>query len=387
MNCSNCLFNFKNAKYRFVLISVTNNCNNACDYCYLGCNNKIDKKVISINTVKKILEEYCIYLQDFPKEERFLTIIWHGGEPLIVGMGFYKKILRLQQEYSNKFGVKFTNGIETNGTLLTEEWVDFLSQNNFQIGISLDGPKLVHDIHRRGKDNLSSFSKTLKGIDILELKKIPFSVISVITNKNHQYYKDMLNFFLSLKYLRYADFLPGYDPSGRIEYLSPENYGNFLVSLFDYWIRKGGNKKIQIRYFEDIILKISNQIKKNTPVGCEIMGRCGEIQYVNEDGELYPCVTLPQSPELFIGDFHKNNFNDMLKSENYLNFQNRFNDLHIDCQSCNLYSICEGGCATRRFYQPNQKANGKDYFCLARKMIMNRIKQYCKEVNKNGRRN
>lgn len=382
MNCPNCLFNFKDAKYRFVLISVTNNCNNSCDYCYLGCNNKINKKNISMDTIKKILEAYCLYLQDFPKEERFLTIIWHGGEPLIAGTGFYEEILKIQKEYAERFNMSFNNGIETNGTLLTEEWADFLSQNHFQIGISLDGPKFIHDIHRRGKDNLSSFSKTLRGIEILEHKRIPFSVISVITNKNHQYYKEMLDYFISFKYLRYADFLPGYDPNGQIEYLNPENYGNFLASLFDYWISLGGSKKIQIRYFDDLILKISNQVKKNTPIGCEIMGKCGEIQYVNEDGQLYPCVTLPQSPELFMGNFHKNSFNEMLKSKNYLDFQNKFNDLHSDCQSCNIYSICKGGCATRRFYHPNKKSDSKDYFCLARKRIINKIKKYLRRQTK-----
>ena len=321
--CKNCLFNFQNAKYRFVLISVTNNCNNACDYCYLGCNDNINKKIIPIDTVNKILEEYSIYLQDFPIEERFLTIIWHGGEPLIVGKEFYEKVLEIQKEYSKNFGVRFDNGLETNGTLLTEEWADFLKQNNFHIGISLDGPKSVHDIHRRGKNNKSSFSKTVKGIEILEKKKIPFSVISVITNKNYKYYEEMLDFFLSFEHLRYADFLPGYDPNGKIDYLSPENYRDFLVSLFDYWIAKGGSNRLQIRYFDDLILKISNQIKKNTPIGCEIMGRCGEIQYVTEEGELYPCVTLPQNENLTMGNFHNKKFTEMLKSKNYRDFQDK----------------------------------------------------------------
>lgn len=379
--CQNCLFDFQKAKYRFVLISVTSNCNNACDYCYLGCNSDIRKKSISIETVKKIMGEYCFYLQDFSIEERFLTIIWHGGEPLIVGKEFYEKVLDIQKEFNKKFGVTFTNGIETNGTLLTEDWADFLRNNNFHIGISIDGPKSVHDIHRRNKNHNSSFSGTLKGIEILEKKKIPFSVISVITNKNYVHYKEMLDFFMKFDHLRYADFLPGYDPNGKIEYLSPENYGNFLVSLFDYWISMGGSEKLQIRYFDDIILKITNQITKNTPIGCEIMGRCGEIQYVTEDGELYPCVTLPQNEDLAMGNFQEEKIPDMLNSRNYQNFKSRFNKLSDDCKACNVFSICKGGCATRRFYHPNKKSDGKDYFCIARKMIINRIKKYCKEVN------
>lgn len=387
LKCQNCLFDFQKAKYRFVLISVTNNCNNACDYCYLGCNNNISKNTISLDTIKKIINEYYLYLQDFPIEERFLTIIWHGGEPLIMGKEFYEKVLNIQKECNKKFRVKFTNGIETNGTLLTEEWVDFLEKNNFHIGISIDGPEFVHDIHRRDKNHNSSFSRTLKGIEILEKKKIPFSVISVITDKNYTYYKEMLDFFLKFNYLRYADFLPGYDPDGKIGYLSPENYGNFLISLFDYWISKGGSEKLQIRYFDDIILKVSNQITKNTPIGCEIMGRCGEIQYVTEEGELYPCVTLPQNEDFAMGNFHNENFSDMIKSNNYQNFQSKFNNLSDDCKSCSVFSICKGGCATRRFYHPNKESDGKDYFCVARKMIINKIKKYCKEVNQNGRRN
>jgi len=381
------LFNYENAKYRFVLISVTNRCNNACDYCYLGCNNNIGKNTISLDTVKKIINEYCLYLQDFPIEERFLTIIWHGGEPLIVRKEFYEKVLSLQKEYNEKFGVKFINGIETNGTLLTKEWADFLRNNNFHIGLSIDGPEFVHDIHRRDKNHNSSFSKTLRGIEILEKEKIPFSVISVITDKNFQYSKEMLDFFLQFKNLRYVDFLPAYDPNGKIELLSPENYGNFLASLFDEWIRLGGPSKLYIRYFEDLILKMTGKITKNTPMGCEIMGRCGEIQYVDENGDLYPCVTLPIKEELSMGNLCNDDFKTCLNSKNYKYFQRKFNELHEDCKACDILSICKGGCATRRFYQPNKESYGKDYYCSARKKIISKIKKYCKEVKPNGRRN
>lgn len=381
MSCSDCLFHPGDGRYRFVLISVTDRCNNACDYCYLGCDKKLGRKTISLDTVREIFEKYCVYLQKFPEEECFLTIVWHGGEPLIMGIGFFEKIVELQKSYSEKFNVTFSNGLETNATLLTEEWADFFSKNKFQIGVSLDGPKFVHDIHRRGKGDISSFSRTMDGVSILEKRGIPFSVISVITDKNYFYHKELLDFFLSLKSLRYFDILPGYDPNGHVEYLTPENYGNFLVSLFDYWISKGGSDRISIRYFDDLILKVSGQIRKNTPIGCEIMGRCGEIQYVDEEGKLYPCVALPQTDDLLMGNFKEDGIDGMLVSENYSDFQKKFNDLHIDCKSCNLFPICKGGCAARRFYHPNKAANGKDYFCIARKMIISKVKQYCKEVN------
>jgi uncharacterized protein len=378
MICSSCLFNFQTAKYRFVLISVTNDCNNACDYCYLGCNQENVKKRITLETVREVIKGYCAYLRDFPKDERFLTIIWHGGEPLLVGIEFYRQILEIQKEYKEKYSVRFANGIETNGTLITEEWADFLKENDFFIGVSLDGSKSVHDIHRKGKNDKSSFYKSLKGINLLENKRIPFSILSVVTNKNYKFYKETLDFFLSFKNLRYADFLPGYDPEGNTEHLSPKNYGKFLESLFDYWLVKGGSTRLKIRYFEDLILKISSKITKNTPIGCEIMGRCGEIQYITEEGDLYPCVALPQKEDLRLGNFHEQSFDKMMHSRNYLNFQEKFNDIHEDCRVCALFPICKGGCAARRFYQPNKKLDGKDYYCSARKKIISKITKYYK---------
>ncbi|MFC1696812.1 radical SAM protein [Nanoarchaeota archaeon] len=380
MNCTSCLFNFQNAKYRFVLISVTNECNNACDYCYLSCNKKVNSKFISIDTVKQILKKYANYLKNLSQEECFLTIVWHGGEPLLAGRKFFKDVLKIQKDISNKYKIKFNNGIETNGTLITEKWADFLRDNGFVIGISLDGPNFVHDIHRRGRDNISSFSNTVRGINILESKNIPFSVLSVISNKNFQHYKEILKFFIKFKNLRYVDFLPCYDPNGKIEYLSPENYGAFLVSTFEEWIKLGGSNILKIRFFEDLMLKISKKVKKNTLIGCEIMGRCGEIQYITEEGDLYPCVTLPQKQELKLGNLCNSDFDQVINSKSYKNFQDKFNLIHDECKSCNIFSICKAGCATRRFYHPNKESNGKDYYCLARKMIINKVKQY---LNKN----
>lgn len=181
-------------------------------------------------------------------------------------MDFFRKVIALEKKLTEE-KVKIYNGIETNGTLITDEWADFFKKNNFFIGISIDGPKFINDIHRRSKKGKSSFNKTLKGIKILEDKKIPFSILSVITNKNFKYYKEMLNFYLNFNNLRYIDFLPGYDPNGKIEYLGPKNYATFLVSCFDEWIKLGGSSRIHIRFFEDIILKISNKITKNTPIG------------------------------------------------------------------------------------------------------------------------
>lgn len=376
MNCSSCLFDFEKAKYRFVLISVTNNCNNACDYCYLSCNKKNESKLISIETVKLVLKRYADYLKNLPEEERFLTIVWHGGEPLFAGIDFFKDVVKVQKELSEEFGLKFNNGIESNGTLINNKWADFLKDNNFVIGISLDGPDFVHDIHRRGRDNVSSFSKTLRGINILEEKDIPFSVLSVISDKNYLHYKEMLNFFIKFKNLRYVDFLPCYDPNGKVEYLSSENYGSFLVSTFEEWMKLGGPEVLKIRFFEDLMLKISRKVKKNTLIGCELMGRCGEIQYVTEDGDLYPCVTLPQKTELKLGNLCQSNFETAINSKNYSDFKNKFNSIHTDCKSCSLLSICKAGCATRRFYHPNKESTGKDYYCLARKMIINKIKQH-----------
>ncbi len=374
------LFNFNQAKYRFVLISVTNSCNNSCAYCYLGCNKNLAKKEIKLGDVEIIITKYAEYLKKYPPEERFLTIMWHGGEPLLRGIPFFEKLMEIEDKISKKFSISINNGIETNGRLLNQNWCDFFMANDFFVGLSLDGPEFVQDIHRKTREGKSSFDETYKAIELLEKNKIDYSVISVITNQNYLYYKQMVDFFSKLKGLRYADFLPSYDPEGLIEYLSPENYAIFLTNTFDYWAESGNIAKLRIRFFDDIILKISGKVAGNTPIGCEIMGRCGEIQYVDEEGNLYPCCALPLNFKMQMTSLISGTLEKGILSKNYQNFQKDFNNLHKDCINCNFIKFCRGGCAARRFYHPGKEGDGRDYYCSARRKIIARIINFLEAI-------
>lgn len=367
------LFNFNEAKYRFVLISVSNSCNNACGYCYLGCNKNAAKKEIKLADVEIIITKYAEYLKKYPPEERFLTIILHGGEPLLRDISFFEEIVKIEHKISKKFSISINNGIETNGRLLDQAWCDFFRTNNFSVGLSLDGPKFVQDIHRKTKEGKSSFDETHNAIKLLEKNKVDYSIISVITNQNYLYHKQMIDFFSELKNLRYIDFLPCYNPDGLIEYLSPENYAGFLTNTFDYWIESGNITKLRIRFFDDLILKIYGKIAKNTPIGCEVMGRCGEIQYIDEEGNLYPCCTLPINSRTRMINLISGTLEKGIFSKNYQDFQKDFNNLHKDCINCNLLNLCRGGCAVRRFYHPGKESDGKDYYCSARRKIIAKI--------------
>lgn len=369
------LFNFKNALYRNVLISLTHQCNLACDYCYIGSNKCQAHKILDLANIEKLIVSYLDFIKYYKNDkDKYLYLIWHGGEPLLAGERFFEDIISIQKKYQSQ-GIRIINGIETNATLINEKWAIFFKKNEFCLGVSLDGTRVANDIHRKLATGNTSFNKTISGIRILKEFEIPFSIISVVTDLNWKHIIDSLDFITDINPV-YVDFLPCYEPNGKI-WLSASNYEAFLNIIFEKWIRKYYGR-LRIRFLDDLIAKISNNIDPYTPIGCEWMGRCGEIQYVDLDRNLYPCVCLPKTSDVSLGDLVKEGLLGCLQSENYKNFKDNFNKISDDCEKCDVFKICKGGCAARRFYPPAgiNNNNGKDFYCHNRRSIIKKVLKY-----------
>ena len=318
--------------------------------------------------VKKVLSEYFKYLKNYPKKERFLQFIWHGGEPLLMGVEWFEKVFELQRQM-NKKNYPIYNSIQTNGTLLNQKWIDFFKKNNVFLGISLDGPKFVNDIYRKDKKDKSVFNKIMNSVDLLNKNKVLYSVLSVITDENYKYSQEIIEFFNTLQGLKYVDFLPGFDSTNNKVYLNVGNYAKFLKE-----VNMNQNRKFEVRFLDDIKTKVLGKCSV-TSIGCEFGGACGQMHFITKDGDMYPCVTLPIIPGLKMGNINTNTLQECLDSDNFKSFKKRYAKVDDKCLKCEHANICRAGCAARREIVTGFGKSNLDFYCVARKNILNILKK------------
>lgn len=325
---------------------------------------------MSYEIIGQTLIEYITELEKYPKDERFLVFVWHGGEPLLLGIEFYTMALRLQKAI-NKSNYPIHNIIQTNGLLIDDEWLDFFKENNIYVGISLDGPKKVCDKYRFDKDKKSVFDKVMKAVNLLEKHEIDYSILSVVTDETCSFSNEMVGFFNRFPSLKYVDFLPGFYATKNKNYLNLKNYNEFLKEIYS-----NKKRKFKIRFFEDIESKLSKK-KSDYSIGCEVGGACGTLHFVTKTGEVYPCVNLPIIEELRMGNIMEG-LNACINSKKFIEFQKRYNDISKECKNCEVFNVCKAGCATRRNAVSKTGNNNLDFYCAARKNI---IKEIAKTTN------
>lgn len=368
------LFDFDAARYNNVLVKLTSKCNLSCSYCYVKPH-KTKAPVMSKGVLSSIFDKYSSYAQALEPERRFMYFIWHGGEPLLCGNEYFEKLIRSQQSFQDR-NCTFYNGIQTNGTLLNKKWLDFFAKNSFSVGLSLDGPRFVQGLSR-GED---TFKDIEKNISLLNEYGLPFSIISVVTNEMVPYWKEVYNFFMSLE-VRYIDFLPCYNVNNS-NTLSVENYEKFYLAILDKWL--SDEVRNEIRFFSDLLKRIT-KTGHGEGLGCEVMGQCGEIQYITENGDLYPCTVLPVTDDLRIGNIVQDDLSKCVTSSNYIHFQGQYNSPN-DCEKCGYIDVCRGGCAARRLYPATPNNTGKDIYCQPRQKIIKTLQNYVKKVESHEQR-
>lgn len=367
------IFDFANARYNNVLVKLTSECNLECKYCYVKPHQN-QAQFMSEKVLSAIFNKYSAYAEKLEDDRRFMYYIWHGGEPLSCGLDYFKRLIEIQRIFDDRNYIVY-NGVQTNGTLLDKTWVKFLKENNFAIGLSLDGPRLIQEMFRAGKNGKDSFASVERSIKLLHDEGLLFSVIAVISNESAPYWKDIYDYLSSLD-VRYVDFLPCYNGHDGM-FLTPENYETFYLSMVKHWL--DNDKNVDIRFFSDISNKIRNDCH-GASLGCEVMGQCGEVQYITENGDLFPCTVLPVDDRMKMGNIVKDDLEACLSSENYQAFQRTFN-VDSECETCEYFKVCKGGCAARRLYPPTTLNNtaSRDIYCKGRQKIIDQLK-YHQEV-------
>ena len=357
-----------------LIIKVTNSCNLNCSYCYYLEASRTNR-IETMN--QKVIEKAIKSRLDFEgKEVRF---IWHGGEPLSVGLDFYKKVIQFQEKYK-KTNQRIINSLQTNGALLSDEWALFLKETDFKVGVSIDGPEVIHNYNRKLNSGAGSFTEVMKGIETLRKVGLDFGTLTVVTKDSLPYAQEIYRFFVE-NGINAMDFLPHAElnPRTRAFYMNcvtPLEFYSFLVRVFDLWFEEN-NPNIHIRTFENILTGLLG----GEPTLCKFAGTCSKFLTVQPNGDIYPDDNYTCYDELRFGNLLTTSLDEILMGDRYQTFAQDVMVKKSQCTACKWYSLCNGGCSYRR-YMLNHSFYDKEYFCDTWKLLFSYVSKQVEHVRK-----
>jgi len=284
------------------------------------------------------------------------TFSWQGGEPLLMGLDFYKRAVELQKKYCSE-SRQIANSIQTNGILLDEQWCDFFRDNLFLVGISHDGPKEFHDYYRKDFSGKGTYEKVIKAIRLCRDREVEFNVLVLLTRKNGDRPDELIDFFLD-NGVKYLQFIPciEVDDKGRVEDFSitPQQYGDFLCKAFDRWL-KIGPLNLSIRDFESIVTyAVTGQ-----HTICTFQKKCCGYVVVEHNGDVFVCDFFVD-PKWRLGNLLQTSIKQLAVSSKKLEFDRAKMDLSDKCLMCRYLDVCRGGCQKDKIANSNVKLS---YFC------------------------
>jgi uncharacterized protein len=319
---------------------------------------------------ESVLENYIIqHIQASPEDT--ITFSWHGGEPTLLGLEYFKQIIKIQKK-NRTSKIRMFNGIQTNGTLLNDSWCRFLSKERFMVGLSLDGPKRMHDRYRKTKDGRGTHDQALRGYYLLQKHEVPTEILCVVNSYNVQFPLEVYRFFkqINAKYITFLPLVEQEDTNKKVSNRSvpSEAWGEFLCSIFDEWAENDiGRVKVQI--FEEAARTAFDQEHSL----CIFRPTCGNIPVIEHNGDFYSCDHYVDA-EYKIGNINERSLLDLLESPKQRTFgENKLNYLPLYCQKCNVRVMCNGGCPKNRIISTLDGEAGLNYLCTGYKRFFN----YC----------
>ncbi len=334
------------------------NCNLRCSYCYYLAN-LTESGSLAGKMDAKLRDEYIKqHFQATTDDTVFFS--WHGGEPMLAGLEFYKDIVRIQDKY-NIEGRKVVNGIQTNGTLLNMEWGEFFAERGFIVGLSVDGPEEIHNRYRKKINHTDTFKEVINGWDILKEYGVNYEILCALNDFNSLYPVEVYDFFRD-RGARYITFLPVVEQkeSGELTEWSvkPEVFGDFLIGVFEEWKNRDiGMLDIQI--IEEAMRTAFNQDHSL----CILRKECGGVPAIEKNGDVYCCDHYVNQSYL-LGNIEAKSLSEMLDSEQLRNFGHfKLSSLPEICKSCKVRDMCNGGCPKNRIVNIPGEANKINYLC------------------------
>ncbi len=372
-------------------------CNLDCQYCYY-----LDKSEIYGGKEPRMsdamLEEVVRkYIEANDVEE--VVFNWHGGEPLILGLDFYRKAMAFEAKYGN--GRKIRNTLQTNGTLLNREWAEFFRKNDFLVGISIDGPRDIHDKYRKDKGGRPTFDSVMRGLNLLRSSDVQFNTLSTVNHacegrgtEVYQFLKDtgsrFMQFMPVVEHVKYPvdkngrpdrkarPFIVNPSTEGAVPAIWSVNaraFGKFMCDIFDVWIKYDVG-----RYYVGLFDATLANWCGVPPGTCAYAPTCGGNSVLEHNGDLYPCDHFVY-PEYLLGNIRDKSLKAMMTGDRQIKFgMDKRNSLPRKCLRCEFLSICNGECPKHRFNKSENGETGLNALCEGYRMFFSHTAPYMKKM-------
>jgi uncharacterized protein len=356
-------------------------CNLACSYCFF-----LDKELLYPDSGFRMTEETLeVYIRQLIETHRSsqVTVAWQGGEPTLMGVEFYRKAIEFQDRYRRP-GMTFENTMQTNGTLLDDEWCEFFKENNYLIGLSLDGPAHLHNAYRVDKGGRETYEKVMRGLRLLQKYGVEYNILVTVNRINADHPLEVYRFLRDEVQTEWIQFIPvvermnqdGLNLIQQGEQVSPRSvkpkqFGRFLIQAFDEWIANDVGS-IFVQTFE---AALRSWMRMPTSGMCVFDRTCGYGLALEHNGDLYSCDHFVE-PEYVLGNVQQEHMLELVSSDFQHTFgQDKSNKLPRYCRECHVRFACNGECPKNRFTLTPDGEAGLNYLCAGYKAFFQRIDQ------------
>jgi uncharacterized protein len=354
-------------------------CNLDCAYCFF-----LDKEVFypgsKFRMSDDVLEQYIRQLIESHQTEA-VNIAWQGGEPTLMGLDFYRRVMTLVEKYRRP-GMRFLHTLQTNGTLLNDEWAAFFKEHNFLMGISLDGPRELHDVYRVDKGGQPTFDRVMRGLRLLQKYGVEYNILTTVNRVNADYPLEVYRFLRDEVKTDWMQFIPvverinedgltlyqqGATVSDRS--VQPDQFGRFLITIYDEWVRHDVGK-IFVQTFE---AALRNWLGMESSGMCVFNATCGTGLAIEHNGDLYSCDHFVE-PNYLLGNIQKDHLIELVAAPQQVKFgQDKRDTLPRYCRECDVRFACHGECPKNRFIETPDGEPGLNYLCAGFKLFFQHI--------------
>lgn len=340
-------------------------CNLDCDYCYFLKKEQLypgSRFRMSNDVMERYLRQYIE-----GQKSSHITISWQGGEPTLMGIDFFKRSIEIEKKYARP-GMFIERAFQTNGILLNEEWCRFFRENNFLVGLSLDGPRRLHDTYRKDRSGHGTFDKVIGAAALMQREKVEFNILCTVNSENGRHPIDVYRFFRDTLGVQYIQFIPVVErdnPTGNQEGMQitkrsvrAEQWGRFLIEIFDEWVRRDVGK-IFVQFFDAVLASYLSGYSSL----CTLRPVCGEAVALEHNGDLYSCDHFVE-PRYLLGNISEISIAELIFSERQLAFgQAKSSSLPQYCRECRFLFTCHGECPKNRVRTTPDGEPGLNWLC------------------------
>jgi uncharacterized protein len=353
-------------------------CNLNCDYCFF-----LKKEHLypdsSFSMSDEVMEQYIrqtIEAHQVPE----VTIAWQGGEPTLMGLDFFRRAVTLEQKYL-KPGMRIENTLQTNGVLIDDEWCRFLHDNNFLVGISIDGTREMHDAYRHDQGGHSVFDKVVRAVRLMQQHNVEFNILCTVNAVNSRQPLELYRFFRDELHTPYIQFIPiverandSGDQTGTAvtdRSVRPEQYGRFLIEIFDEWVKRDVGQMF-VQFFDGVL---ASYLRGRSSL-CILSPACGEGVALEHNGDVYSCDHFVE-PDYLLGNIGTAHLGELVSSAQQWQFgAAKSSTLPQYCRQCEFLFTCHGECPKNRVLTTPDGEPGLNWLCAGLKEFFDHTQQH-----------